>query len=156
MKKQKLVPGDIFQISGFSGKNVYGRVLPEAFVAIYSGVFDDEIEVSDLLSNDIIFKVPVMNYAITSGRWKVVNHVELSPELLKPIKLFKRDRISKKLYIYERGEQRPATKEEVRNLECAAVWEPEHVEQRISDYLSGRENKTVKLFQSYIEDSLPH
>lgn len=48
------------------------------------------------------------------------------------------------LYDPNNGEIIPATKEQIQGLECAAVWEAEHVESRIIDYYEGRPNKWVK------------
>jgi hypothetical protein len=34
--------------------------------------------------------------------------------------------------------------EEVKGLERAAVWEADHIEDRLTDYIDGKENKWVK------------
>ena len=60
-------------------------------------------------------------------------------------RFFKRDSISGKFSIYEGGGiETPATYDEVVDLECAAVWDPEHVESRLDDHYAGVENLWVK------------
>ena len=54
------------------------------------------------------------------------------------------DVITKEFSIYHQGNILPATYEEIKNLECAAVWEPEHVEDRLRDYFSGVPNVWVE------------
>ena len=47
------------------------------------------------------------------------------------------------LKIYENGNVRAATRAECEGLEREAVWDPEHIEDRLSDYFSGKPNKWV-------------
>jgi hypothetical protein len=48
------------------------------------------------------------------------------------------------LYDPNTGEMTPATKEQCIGLECAAVWEAEHVVDRINDHYAGRKNKWLE------------
>lgn len=43
-----------------------------------------------------------------------------------------------------RGGEEPASRQELEGLEVAAVWDPEHVEDRLRDHFSGRPNKWVE------------
>jgi len=45
-----------------------------------------------------------------------------------------------RIYHPNTGEMKAATKQEVMGLECAAVWEPEHIEDRLLDYFEHRPN----------------
>jgi len=92
-----------------------------------------------------------MNHAVTSGRWPVIGAVPLSDdERRRPERFFKQDPLNSNLTIYwedpESGEPHeiPALLEEAENLECAAVWDPEHVEDRLRDHFAGRPNKWVE------------
>jgi hypothetical protein len=49
-----------------------------------------------------------------------------------------------RLTIYLLGDIRPAKRKECVGLECCAVWDPEHVEDRLKDHFAGIPNKWVQ------------
>jgi hypothetical protein len=52
---------------------------------------------------------------------------------------FRKDAITHELFIRkEFGPEIPATWEECKNLECAAVWDPMSIEQRLRDHFAQR------------------
>jgi hypothetical protein len=59
---------------------------------------------------------------------------------------FKEDPISHALSRYRGGggDEVPASAEQCEGLECAAVWEAEHVVERLSDHFAGRPNAWVE------------
>ncbi len=86
----------------------------------------------------------VYEYAITKNRWKIIGHQNLKTNMQQIPLTFIQDQLDQaKFEIYDpnTGEIKPATKAECIGLECAAVWEPEHVEDRIIDYFENRPNK---------------
>ncbi len=50
-----------------------------------------------------------------------VGFIKLEQNLKKPVKFYKQDPTTKKLFIYEKGKQQPASREEIKELEYAAV-----------------------------------
>jgi hypothetical protein len=87
----------------------------------------------------------VMNHAITSGRWSRVANAPLDAALLQPPTFFKQDVMNPNLLsLYRAGEETPASRDECEGLERAAVWEPEHIEDRLRDHYHGRPNKWVE------------
>lgn len=106
-------------------------------------------DVHDIVRHKIAFKVDVMNYAITDGDWPVIGNVPLEAELLEEPLFFKKDSITGELTIYRDSTQEeiPATRAQCRGLECAAVWEPEHVVERLNDHFAGRPNRWVELMR---------
>lgn len=139
--------GDVVEIEVRENEFCYARVLNLAAFAFYDVLSKGRLEsISEVINLPVIFKVPVMDYAITSGMWKVIGNEPLCEELEKPILYFNQDPISKKIFIYndETEEYTPATKEECLGLECSAVWDPEHVEDRLRDHFSGVPNQWVE------------
>jgi len=142
-RRIKRKEGDIVAIPLSNSIYGFGVVLPEpllAFLNIKSKTLDFPEKISD---TDSLFKIWVFNDAVTSGRWPVVGHIELGDELLNSPEFFKQDPITGELSIYSNGVERTAKKHECVDLECAAVWEPEHVEDRLRDYFNGNENRWV-------------
>ena len=87
-----------------------------------------------------------MKYAITSGRWKVIGNKPLESSLKKAPIFFKQDILTKEFSIYHSAtsQETDASYEECIGLERAAVWEPEHIEDRLEDFFYGRNNKWVQ------------
>ena len=44
--------------------------------------------------------------------------------------------------VYHCGIEWPASPSEIEGLECAAMWEPHHVEERLRDHFAGIPNAT--------------
>jgi len=83
-----------------------------------------------------------MDSAVKKGRWVVIGHVGLSPELEVLPPKFIQDPIKKDQFsIYENGKTRPASREECFGLSRASGWSPEHVEERLNGHFAGRVNK---------------
>lgn len=144
-KRQKIVPGDVLRIDLGNGNSAFTWALHEPFFAFFdiNKNVDSDFDIRDLLTvGSIIFKVAVMKRAQT--RWDKCGHRELPPELKLPITFFRQDAINGKLFIHVDDVERPATFEECKHLERAAVWEPEHVEDRLRDYFAGQPNAWVE------------
>ncbi|GAB1268388.1 hypothetical protein NBRC116493_16410 [Aurantivibrio infirmus] len=145
MSKRKV--GDIVKIDLKNGYFAFGRVLKEPLMAFYGFRATATPSVEEIVSKEILFKIWVMNNAVTSGRWPIVGHLDLDESLLKSVTFFKQDSISKKLYLYRDSKVLPASREECIGLEKAAVWSASHVEDRLRDYFDGIPNKWVGSLQ---------
>jgi hypothetical protein len=101
-----------------------------------------------VINQPILFFAAVMDSAIKSGRWPIVAHLPLDGGLTPPPK-FMQDRWNKSSFsIYlNSGEIKKATRKECQGLERAAVWDPEHIEDRLRDHYSGTGNKWVELLK---------
>jgi hypothetical protein len=141
---RKRAIGDIVKIPLGDGTHTYARVLPEASLAFYDSRETKELAVEDVIKNPILFFVAVMHHAIKKGRWPIVGHVALNDDLQVPPR-FIQDALDKNRFeIYEDGKIIRATRHECVELERMAVWEPEHVEDRLRDHYAGRTNKWLE------------
>ncbi|WP_082523438.1 immunity 26/phosphotriesterase HocA family protein [Ensifer sp. Root31] len=141
MAKKQALTGDFVVIKLKDDAYCFARVLREPYLAFYDACSRETLKIEELVSRKVILKLAVMNRAVTSGRWQVIGHLPLEEELQVPIKTFKQDAISQKLYVYVDGQERPATRDECEGLERTAVWDPEHVEDRLRDHFAGVPNK---------------
>lgn len=112
---------------------------------------DADIVPEDVCGSNRLFVVPVMKYATSSGRWTRIGYCpQTEHELARRHWFFKQDPISGALSRYAEdprtGEifEEPLDIDDVGDLECAAVWDPEHVEDRLRDHLAGRPNEWVE------------
>ncbi len=144
MKRPYRTPGNVVLIPLSDGKYTYGRVINAPLMAFYDLRSAEILPVEEVVKSRVLFKIWVMNSAISKHHWRVLGNLPLENELIAVAEFYKWDMISKKFSVYEGdGQERPATLEECTNLECAAVWSAEHVESRLEDHFAGRENKWV-------------
>lgn len=144
-RKIKRVVGDVVRIALKNGKICYAVVLPNALFAFFDYFGSEVADTQEMVENPVLFKIFVMDYAVTTGRWSIVGHIELSGDLLEPAVFFKQDALNRdKLFLYVGGEQIPATRAQCEGLERAAVWDPEHVEDRLLDHYNHVPNKWLE------------
>jgi hypothetical protein len=148
MAKQAIRPGAVVQVPLGGTLAGYGQVVSKSEVAFFDFFTDhsDQPESALVVKNAVIFIIPVMSSAVKSGRWPVIATAPVTPTLQQPRQYFIQDKLTNELFIYESdtGATRPASFSQVRGLENAAVWEAEHVEDRLRDYLAGKPNQWVK------------
>jgi len=150
-KVVRLIEGQVLRIDLKDGTHAYARTLKRPLIAFYNGLYRDnqELPIDEIVALPIAFKIDVMNYVVTKGIWPVIGRVPLTPELKETPRFFKQDMMNGQLAIYQEvpdlapSYERPATYEECLGLEVAAVWDPEHVEERLRDYFAGRACKWI-------------
>jgi len=148
MKKQKRKVGAVVSIKVPNEQFAYARVLDKANYAIYDFfTTNEESDVKRITSSKILFIISVYDDAGISGRWTNIGFNELEQDLQSLPFKFIQDKLDPKLfYLYDpnTGKSTPSNFEVCKELERAAVWEPEHVEERIVDHLLNRPNIWVE------------
>lgn len=143
MARQTVSIGSIVEIQLEEHLFAYGQIVSRAEVAFFEPVgsrLNAELLAEKPLK--LLFVISVMNKAITSGRWVKVSKCAIHETLLQPRDYFIVDSISGRVYLYrsDSGATRPGTMAEAYELECAAVWSAEHVEDRLRDHSHGSPN----------------
>lgn len=143
--------GAFFEIELSNGKYAYGRILPMATYAFYDLYSDMALsDINIIQKSNVIFICSVYNYAISKGIWKVIGLLELEQNFkILPLQ-FIQDRHNLeivRLYDPNTGEMKPAKIIDCIGLECAAVWEPTHINDRLIDYFEGKPNKWVEVLK---------
>jgi len=143
MVRQIRREGDILKIKLKGGYVTYCRVLPEASFAFYDArTRRRTVDIEWVLERPILFIAPVYKQAVTMGRWERVGRTPLEAHLQRlPPKFIQDSMYPSGFAIYEDAKIRHATREECLGLECFAVWDPEHLEERIEDHYAGRRCK---------------
>jgi len=146
--RQKAVIGAFLRIPIDAKYHTYGRIINKLVYAFYD--FKTDLEVSDLdliEKSDILFKLLIHRSAINSGGWKIIGKKELPEDLKVPVPFFKQEIGSPDdCSIVTGDESRIATQEECGGLERLAVWEHQHVKQRLEDFYNGvRNNDTYAM-----------
>lgn len=143
--KQTRSRGDIVQIDLGNGYYGFGQVLESPLMVFFNLKREISPNIEEIVESEVSFIVWVMNYAIIDGIWPIIGRAEVTDKINERPPFYKQDRLSGKLSVtYTGAEEEPATYADVVNLECAAVWDPEHVVDRLNDYFEGRPNKWVE------------
>jgi len=147
MAKKRRVEGDIVAIPLEGGYWGFGRVLRDPLCAFYGLRVEEIPPIEQVVEKEILFKIWVMNHVFKDQRWESIGNIPLDDSLLEEPYFAKVDRYTGETFKYHVDKEIPATKDELYGLERAAVWEPEHVEERLNDHFAGRENVWVERFK---------
>jgi hypothetical protein len=140
----KRSPGSIIRLQTADGLYSYGRVRTSPYITFYdhrTDAPDDDLDA--IVSKPALFTVAVSHSAFKrNGGWKVIGHRPLEPQLQQPILNVRQPLGDPPRFeiVDDAGRSRPATFDECKELEPLAVWEQQHVEDRIVDHYAGRPN----------------
>lgn len=148
-KRIRRRPGDIIKISLGQGRHSYAQVAEEPLIVFFDGAFTDEPSPHVVIGLPVLFRIWVHNDAVKNGIWPVIGNQPLAPENAVEPYFYKQDAITGALSLYHSsfaatGWERPASATECDGLECAAVWDPEHVEDRLRDHYAGPPNRWLE------------
>jgi hypothetical protein len=144
--------GDLLAIDLDDSRRSYAQVAAEPLIVFFKGCFANDLTPEEIDGLPVLCRLWVANHAITRGRWSVIGRTALAPENQKEPFFYKQDAITGHLALYHSsfastGWERAASLAECEALECAAVWEPEHVEDRLRDHYEERPNKWAESLQ---------
>ena len=139
--RQKRVIGAVMEINIDNEYYVYAQSYPYNKEVIFDYRSTEPLkDLSVLLSAKQLFRITVYRRVIGSGYWKKVGKLPLREDLL-PVQMqyvyHKYDNIKFDIYNPATGIMTPATKEECRGLEEAAVWDYGAISERIRDHYNG-------------------
>lgn len=145
-KRVRFKAGDVFAVplgenSGFG----YCRYLDQLVTEFFKLKSTERLTAEEAVQADVAFVVWVSKEPFASGLWPRIGHVEASP-VPAPV-FYKQDPISKRLFLYQGGKERPASLADCAGLENAAVWSASHIADRLRDQFAGRPNKWVELLK---------
>jgi hypothetical protein len=138
--------GDVVSIPLGNGRYGFAIVLEDPLF----GYFDyssnrPDPPLPEVTAARLAFKVWTMKHDLVRGYWPVIGRMEDGQLLAEQPWFFKVDSLTHKLSKTRDGaEEVPVTEEEAATLECAAVWEPVHIVDRLRDHFAGVANKWVE------------
>ncbi|WP_054312673.1 Imm26 family immunity protein [Mesorhizobium sp. 1M-11] len=136
--------GDIFKIPLGDGTQAYAIAFRDPLFGFFDIRSEDEVAVSEIEKGKIIFCVWVMKYAVSKGIWKKVGTTSKFDGMYDEVSFYKQDAFNGRLTSYTNGVESPIDYEAAQTMEAAAVWDPEHVEDRLRDHFAGVPNKWVE------------
>jgi hypothetical protein len=145
MKRTIIKPGNVYSVPLDCGKYGYAQALEFPEFAFFNVATENELSAQDVVTYPVMFRIWVHKSSVSE--WNKIGKVQINSALSEQVPRFKQDAINGKLSIYINAQEKPASFNEVKGLECAAIWESSHILSRICDHLAGKENKWVKLLQ---------
>lgn len=141
--------GDVLKISLGDGRHSYAQVAEEPLIVFFDGAFTEEPSPDRVVGLPVLFRIWVHNDAVKRGLWPVIGNQPVAPENATEPYFYKQDAVTGRLSLYhssfdDTGWERPASATDCDGLECAAVWDPEHVEDRLRDHYAGQPNRWVQ------------
>ncbi|WP_370217940.1 Imm26 family immunity protein [Thalassolituus sp.] len=145
MSRTIVKPGDVYSVPLEDGRYSYAQALESPEFAFFDVATETELTAEEAISHPLMFRIWVHKSSLKT--WNKLGKVPISEQLSKQVPRFKQNALNGKLSIYINGQETPASLDEVRGLECAAVWEGSHILSRIRDHLAGQENLWVSSMQ---------
>lgn len=141
MKKQKIIQGSILEINIENQYYTYAQILDKGGYVFFDYKSEKRLtDFSVLEDKPILFIIGVYDDVIKQGHWSIVGKMNIRKNLNTQPMQFIQDALHPdrfEFYNPNTGESTPATREKVKGMERAAVWEANHVEDRIRDYYNG-------------------
>ncbi|MDP4147334.1 MAG: Imm26 family immunity protein [Bacillota bacterium] len=129
-RRRQLKLGDVYAIPLANGKYAYGRSFKDACIAIYKHIGDNIYDIPK--TEEYQFTVGIYKDVLQSGQWLIVDSRPFKDDdEAWPPPMCTIDMISGRYSIYHKGQFRASSKSECDGLEQAAVWEAEHIVDRI-------------------------
>jgi hypothetical protein len=145
MPRTTFTPGTFVRIPLADGSYGYGRLLDFPYAAFYD--FRTEHAASNLdeiALRPVLFLVAVHKSILET--WEIIGKRQLEDSIGQLPERFMQDvsNFDKCKIVDCKGNERPAKPEECVGLERVAVWEADHVEERLLDTFMGRLNPWVE------------
>jgi Immunity protein 26 len=142
MGRQKQQIGAFVRIALADGSFGYGRLLERPYAAFYNyRTTSPDADLDRIASQPVLFKTAVRHLALDA--WEFIGWRALEEHLTQPLVQFRQDVGDfRRCTIFDTaGNKRAAEPQECVGLERAAVWEQEHIEERLLDAFQGRLNE---------------
>ena len=140
-KRQRWSEGSLVRIELGDLGVAYGQMLQEPEYAFFAAA-SPTASLAEIVASPVLFRLWVSRRAHATGRWAKLGTAPIAPALTEPVLRFNQDPLdpSRILLGYDGVSGRVSTAEECRGFERAAVWEPEHVEERLKSGRLGHES----------------
>jgi hypothetical protein len=147
-KRVRRRAGDILKINLGGGIHSYAQVAEEPLIVFFDEAGSEEVQLDRIIRLPALFRIWVHNDAVKKGIWPVIGNQQLAPKHAAEPYFYKQDAVTGRLSLYhssfaDTGWERPASATDCEGLECAAVWDAEHVEDRLRDHFAGQSNRWV-------------
>jgi hypothetical protein len=147
-RRQKWTAGAVVVIPLGEGRVGFGQMLDEPEYAFFDtrSSAGSLPALDQLVAQPVLVRLWVMRSAHSKGRWLKIGQAPIAAPLARKVLRFKQDPLepSSIVLTYDGVSGKPVDAKACREIERAAVWDPQHVEDRLRDHFAGRVNKWVE------------
>jgi hypothetical protein len=138
-KRQRWSHGAVVVVPLGNGFHTYAQMLDDPEYAFFDCRTRKELLASIAAIHPVLFRLWVSGYAHTTGRWPKVGTAPVRAELQAPVRRYNQDALRPQdtRLTYDGCEGPLGSVADCEGLECAAVWDPEHVEDRLRSHYEG-------------------
>jgi hypothetical protein len=142
MANKRWQPGNVIRKSVEDGWTYYGQLLEFPWAVFYRRrTQDPDADIAAITASPVAFTVAAHKDLISMGEWRSIGSTGIPAGVAPPAEQAIWDDPDHCRIIDLQSNMRAATVEECDRLEVAAVWEPEHIEDRLSDVFAGRPDR---------------
>lgn len=138
-KRQRWTRGAVVTVPLGDGLHTYAQMLDEPEYAFFDCRTRDDLSATVAASRPVLFRLWVTASAHTRGRWPKIGTAPVAGALQSPVLRFNQDPLRPQdiRLTYDGFTGRLGSVAECEGLERAAVWSPEHVEDRLRSHYAG-------------------
>lgn len=134
------------------GKLCFAQVVAFPLIVFFDLRVEARPSLREILDSNVAFSLWVAKSALVDQAWTVIGRSPIPETVDRRPAFFKLDRISGKYFLTYSGEEEiPVSAAQLADVECAAVWELEHLLDRLQDHFAGRPNRWVEAMRPKLE-----
>jgi len=139
LKRQRWTRGAVVEVPLSDGSHTYAQMLDDPEYAFFDCRSGDDLPAAACVLRPVLFRLWVMRSVHSTGRWPKVGVAPVSVALQIPVRRYNQDRLRPQdIRLTLDGSDGPlGTLADCDGLECAAVWDAEHVENRLRSHYAG-------------------
>jgi len=153
MTRKRWIPGGFVRIPLSDGSYGYGRLRERPVATFYNFRTEEPLsDLNEIFQQPILFTVAV--HKSIFSRWEVIGKKPLEDQMKLPFYQFWQDVGDyRNCRIFDmEGNERQVKPEECEGVERWAVWDPEHIEDRLLDTFLGKPNVWSEQLRVRYED----
>lgn len=138
-KRQRWTCGAVVAVPLGDGTHTYAQMLEDPEYAFFDCRATDELSADEAVTRPVLFRLWVMRSAHTTGRWSKVGMAPVPVALRHPVRRYNQNPLRPQdIRLTFDGCDGPlGSLADCEGLECAAVWDAAHVEDRLRSHYAG-------------------
>ena len=138
-KRQRWTRGAVVAVPLGDGSHTYAQMLDDPEYAFFDCLSRDDLTAAAAIERPVLFRLWVMRSAHSTGRWSKVGAATVSAALQVPVRRYNQDALRPQdiRLTLDGCDGLLGSPADCDGLECAAVWNAEHIEDRLRSHYAG-------------------
>lgn len=138
-KRQRWTRGAVVAVPLGDGFQTFAQMLDEPEYAFFDSRTTEDPPAAEVVTRPVLFRLWVMRSAHATGRWPKVGAAPVTEALMRPVRRYSQDKVRPQdiRLTFDRCDGPLRSVVDCEGLECAAVWDASHVEDRLRSHYAG-------------------